>query len=116
MIEKLYEKNKTYLNKIHLNIVKALFIVFTTEIFINILFSKVITLIGNSEKGLTQSELSMELAESMLLAFKHSIKDRLNDLSGDNLYIVKEVITEINNLATETKGQLGQFMLNSLIS
>nr|QWO71453.1 RNA polymerase [Calocybe gambosa] len=108
----LYQKNKEKFNDTHSNIVLALFLILKVEDIVNILFSKVIKMIGSS-RGITQTQLIGQLADEMLILFKYN-SGKIKDLEPEKLLIVTEVKAEIDKIPVEVKMQFGKYLFDIL--
>nr|ADO51620.1 rnapol [Moniliophthora roreri] len=113
----LYNKNKKDYGKIGDNLALALFLVLEVKDISNILFSKVIRIIGSS-KGIKQTELIGQLADEMCICFKYNsdLNKLKSQLSPEELSIVKEVKEQFNNLPVDSKLQFGHLLFELLIS
>ena len=113
----LYNKNKENIDKLHINIVVALFLVLDVKDITNILFSKVIKIIG-SANGITQTQLIGQLADEMFIVFKNNcdiskiLKHR--QLNEEEINIIKDVKSEIENTPIEIKIQFGMLLFGLL--
>ena len=113
----LYQKNINDYGKLGDNLALALFLVIDVKDIGNILFSKVIKIIGNNH-GIKQTQLIGQLADEMCITFKYNsdLNKLQNELSIDKLTIVKEVKEKFNNLPVESKLQFGLLLLELLMS
>ena len=96
----LYDKNKNDISKMGENLALALFIAIKSDQLINIIFSKVIRIIGLSG-GITQNELLGNLSEEMLILLKYNLKKNnkiLENLSEQEVNIIKDIEDKLDEL------------------
>jgi hypothetical protein len=109
----LFDKYKTDITKFGDNLALALFIIVDNQDLINILFSKIIRIIGNGG-GIDQTTLVTTLAHEMFVLFKHKSKDKfayLSDLSDNKLEIINYVKDNLDNYLTiENKVKFGSLL------
>ena len=94
-----------------------MFLVLDVKDISNLLFSKVIKIIGSSS-GMKQTHLIGQLADAMFIIFKHNsdITKLEKVLPSDRLTVVKDVKEQIHNLPLESKIQFGQLLFDLLMA
>ncbi|OSX56101.1 hypothetical protein POSPLADRAFT_1087357, partial [Postia placenta MAD-698-R-SB12] len=112
-----YLKNKNDISKLDQQLALVLFISIDTDQLINMLFSKVVRFIGLSG-GITQNELLGNLSEEMLILLKYNIKKNnkfLENLSEQEINIIKDIEEKLDVLPHETKYKFGSLLLELIL-
>ena len=112
-----YLKNINNISKLDEHVALVLFMTIDTDQLINILFSKVVRFIGLSG-GITQNELLGNLSEEMLILLRYNITNNnkiLENLSEQDLNIIKDIECKLDNLPHETKYKFGSLLLELIL-
>lgn len=110
--------NKDNIAKLGDQLSLALLISIDIDQLVNIVFSKVVRLIGLSG-GITQNELLVSLSNEMLITFNYNIKNNFKNLKDKLSEIEREIVLDthekINDIPFESKYQFGDFLLELLL-
>jgi DNA-dependent RNA polymerase len=112
----LYLKNKNDMSKFGNNLALALFISIDNNQLTNIIFSKVVRLVGLSG-GIKQNEFLGHISDEMLLILKYNLKNKdiINKLSDEDKIIISEIENRLINLPLESKYQFGDLLIEFIL-
>jgi hypothetical protein len=104
----IFAKYKDDLSKLGDHLALALFIVIDYNLLVNIIFSKVVRLIGLTG-GITQTDLLNAMCDEMLITFKYNMKNvNLND---EDKEIVDYIADKLHELPLESKYKFADLLL-----
>nr|QWO71443.1 RNA polymerase [Termitomyces sp. T8] len=114
----LYYQNRDNICKLGDILALGLFLLIDSNQLINIIFSKVVRLIGQSG-GVTQNELLGTLTEEMLIVFKYKLKkiddSTLNNYNQVEKEIIMLIMNKFQDLTIETKYKFGDLLLELIL-
>ena len=111
-----YFKDKENISKLGDHLALALFLTIDTDQLVNIIFSKVVRLIGLSG-GITQNELLANLSEEMFIVFKYNVSDNnlLNKLAREEYSLVNDITNKLNEFPLESRYKFGDLLLELIL-
>ena len=114
-----YLDNKDNISKLGDHLVLALFLTIESNQLVNIIFSKVVRLIGLSG-GITQNELLGGLSDEMFILFKYNVDRKeksieMQTLSKEEINLINDIKNKLIDFPIESKYKFGDLLLELIL-